>query len=395
MHLQPRNRRLSRSAAPDVTRFAFRQRRGWRERLSGKRTKALIALIAAITVPAMATPSPWNDLDVSADKTAFATVAPMPFEQPGGSFPGSAFYYVEADFRPAHGLGGALDVAPGSGRFFDPLAVLGGDPAQAVETRSAGPAARAFRGGGSGLDVARALQCLATAVYYEAASESIGGQKAVAQVVLNRVAHPTYPASVCGVVYQGSERRTGCQFSFTCDGSLRRTPSARGWATAMRVAREALAGDVYEPVGLATHYHTIWISPYWAPSLDFVGVVGAHRFYRWRGAAGQPAAFRTAYVGGEPLPRPKPRSAAADGEIDDPLDPAALARAYAEARSQAEANASSPAAATSLSAPAAAPRYTQAVEARGGDAQFRTGKLPQSGSVREEFANAGQWKQQP
>lgn len=388
---------MSRSAAPDAPRFAFRPRRGWRERLGGQRTKALMALIAAITVPAMATPSPWEGLSGGTEQAALAAaVAPMPFERPGSSFPGSAFYYVEADAQLAHGFVRALDSAGGSGRFFDPLAVLGGDPAQAVETRDAGPAARSFRGGGSGLDMVRALQCLATAVYYEAASESIGGQKAVAQVVLNRVAHPTYPASVCGVVYQGSERRTGCQFSFTCDGSLRRTPSTRGWSTALRVAREALAGDVYEPVGLATHYHTIWINPYWASNLDFVGVVGAHRFYRWRGAAGLPAAFRTAYLGGEPLPRPKPRSTEASDTIADPLDPAALARAYGEARRQAEAAAGSPAAAAaSRSASADAPRYTQAIEARGGDAQFRAGKLPQSGSVREEFANAGQWKQQP
>ncbi len=386
---------MPRSAVPDTARFAFQRRRGWRERLGGKRTRAVIALIAAITVPAMAAPSEWKGFYLGATETvADAAVLPMPNELPGGSFPGSAFYYVEVDPQPARGANLGLAGSTGNGRFFDPLAVLGGDPAQAVETRSAGPAARSFRGGGSGLDLARALQCLATAVYYEAASESIGGQKAVAQVVLNRVAHPTYPGSVCGVVYQGSERRTGCQFSFTCDGSLRRTPSARGWATAMKVAREALAGDVYAPVGLATHYHTIWINPYWAPSLDFVGVIGAHRFYRWRGAAGLPAAFRTAYVGGEPLPWPKPRSAASDGAIADPLDPDVLARAYDEARMQSEAAASG-AAPANPSAAGASPVYSQAIEARGGDAQFRAKLLPQSGTLREEYARAGQWKQQP
>ncbi|MFN5901342.1 MAG: cell wall hydrolase, partial [Novosphingobium sp.] len=84
----------------------------------------------------------------------------------------------------------------------------------------AGPIARAMRVDNSGVDRSRALQCLAAAVYYEARSESDVGQRAVAQVVLNRVAHPSYPNTVCGVVYQGSERTTGCQFSFTCDGSL-------------------------------------------------------------------------------------------------------------------------------------------------------------------------------
>ncbi|UIP08108.1 cell wall hydrolase [Erythrobacter sp. SDW2] len=385
-------------AAPDTPRFAFQRKRRWRDRLGGKRGKALLALFAAITVPAMAAPDQWGAFNLGNGDDAKLTdeVTPMAFEQPGGSFPGSAFYYVEADNELAGGINGALDTTVGAGQYFDPLAVLNGDPAQAVETHDAGPSARAFRGGGSGLDMARALQCLATAVYYEAASESIGGQKAVAQVVLNRVAHPTYPGSICGVVYQGSERKTGCQFSFTCDGSLRRTPSARGWATALKVAREALGGDVYEPVGLATHYHTIWISPYWAPSLDFIGVIGAHRFYRWRGAAGQPSAFRTVYIGGEPLPKPKPQTSLAQPSEADPLDPVALARAYEEARKKAEADSRSTTPVAGRTATAGpAPRYTQDIEDRGGDAQFRAEKLPQSGSVREEYANAGKWKEQP
>ena len=391
-----KDRRLPAATAPDVPRFAFQRRRSWRDRLGGKRGKALLALFVAITVPAMAAPDEWGAFNLGGGEAKLTDeVTPMAFEQPGGSFPGSAFYYVEADAELASGINGALDTTAGSGRFFDPLAVLDGDPAQAVETHDAGPSARAFRGGGSGLDMARALQCLATAVYYEAASESIGGQKAVAQVVLNRVAHPTYPNSVCGVVYQGIERKTGCQFSFTCDGSLRRTPSARGWATALKVAREALAGDVYEPVGLATHYHTIWISPYWAPSLDFIGVIGAHRFYRWRGAAGQPSAFRTVYIGGEPLPKPKAQTSLAQPE-SDPLDPVALARAYEEARKKAESESrSSVPVAGRAAAPGPAPRYTQEIEERGGDAQFRAEKLPQSGSVRDEYANAGKWKEQP
>ncbi|WP_284125850.1 cell wall hydrolase [Parerythrobacter aestuarii] len=373
-------------AASDAPRFAFqRKRSGMRAWMGSKRGKALITLAAAVTVPAVAAPSEWTAFGLAPDEAALApAVEPMPFEQAGGSFPGSAFYYLEdapqlaVEFDTAtHGTGG---------QYFNPLEVLNGDPSRAVETHDAGPAARAFRSGGSGLDKARALQCLATAVYYEAASESIGGQKAVAQVVLNRVAHPTYPRSVCGVVYQGSERQTGCQFSFTCDGSLNRKPSASGWARAQRVAREALAGEVYAPVGLATHYHTTWVSPYWAPSLDYLGTIGAHRFYRWRGAAGKPGAFGTVYIGGEPLPRPNPRSSLAkDTPTADPLDPVALARAYEEARRKAEAEARA----------ATAPRYTPAVEAAGGDAQFRAEKLPQSGSVREEFANAGQWKEQP
>ncbi|NNC59747.1 MAG: cell wall hydrolase [Erythrobacter sp.] len=308
----------------------------------------------------------------------------MPFEQAGMNFPGSAFYYLEDAPRLAVDFERQPIGDEAGGQFYNPLEVMSGDPSRAVEVRDAGPAARAFGAGGSGLDMARALQCLASAVYYEAASESIGGQKAVAQVVLNRVAHPTYPRSVCGVVYQGSERSTGCQFSFTCDGSLARKPSTTAWARAMRVAREALAGEVYAPVGFATHYHTTWVSPYWAPSLDFIGTIGAHRFYRWRGAAGKPSAFSTTYIGGEPLPRPRARSAAID-RADDPLDPATLAKSFEDARRSAASQATGP----------AAPRYSPSIEAAGGDAQFRAEKLPQSGGVREEYARAGQWKDQP
>jgi hypothetical protein len=146
-----------------------------------------------------------------------------------------------------------------------------------------------------------ALDCLAAAVYYEAASESLTGQRGVAQVVLNRVRHPAYPNSVCGVVYQGSERRTGCQFSFTCDGSLARVPSTSGWQRALGVAAAALAGYVEPTVGTATHYHTKWVVPYWSSSLTKLTNIGAHIFYRWNGANGLPGAFSQRYAGTEPL----------------------------------------------------------------------------------------------
>jgi len=137
----------------------------------------------------------------------------------------------------------------------------------------------------------RALRCLTEAVYYEARSESDEGQRAVAQVVLNRVRHPAYPNSVCGVVYQGSHRQTGCQFTFTCDGSLGGYIDAGAWARAGRIAAAALGGSVYRPVGLALNYHTTAIRPYWAPSLVRQAVIGAHIFYR-RPDSGEIGAFR-------------------------------------------------------------------------------------------------------
>lgn len=163
----------------------------------------------------------------------------------------------------------------------------------------AGPAAHPFGVRFTTEDAARALQCLTQAVYYEAASEGVSGQRAVAQVVLNRVRNPAFPASVCGVVFQGAERRTGCQFTFTCDGSLLRTPSRSGWRAASQVAVSALAGDVFAPVGHATHYHTYWVHPYWAPSLKRVNKIGTHIFYRWPGFWGTPGAFRQRYKGAE------------------------------------------------------------------------------------------------
>lgn len=147
----------------------------------------------------------------------------------------------------------------------------------------------------------RAETCLAQAIYYEAAGEGIDGGRAVAQVVLNRVRHPAYPASVCGVVYQGSERATGCQFSFTCDGSLGRAPGPSAWATARRLAEEALAGRVFGPVGHATHYHANYVLPYWADSLDKAVQVGRHIFYRLRGSVGDRRIFTQRYAGAEPL----------------------------------------------------------------------------------------------
>ena len=161
------------------------------------------------------------------------------------------------------------------------------------------PAARPFIFAGGIEDRARASDCLAAAVLYEAGDDAVG-QQAVAQVVLNRARHPAYPSTVCGVVFQGSERRTGCQFTFTCDGALNRQYSAAAWDRARGVVGMALAGYVYAPVGLATHYHTDWVVPYWSDSLEKITAVGTHLFFRWPGGWGKPAAFRQRSNGVEP-----------------------------------------------------------------------------------------------
>jgi spore germination cell wall hydrolase CwlJ-like protein len=180
-------------------------------------------------------------------------------------------------------------------------------PAEAVKlnaeipvTGGPNPAAAPFVFKGSNAARTQALQCLASAVYYEAGNQDEDGERAVAQVVLNRVRHPAFPSSVCGVVYQGSTRPTGCQFTFTCDGSLTREPDAEGWRRAYEVATDALSGYVYGPVGWATHYHADYVMPTWASSMAKNAIVGAHIFYRWGGSWGQPAVFTQAYAGREP-----------------------------------------------------------------------------------------------
>jgi spore germination cell wall hydrolase CwlJ-like protein len=129
-----------------------------------------------------------------------------------------------------------------------------------------------------------AAECLALAITYEAGHEPAAGQEAVAQVILNRVRHAAYPDSVCGVVWQGSQRRTGCQFTFTCDGSLRRPRSATQMVAARAVAVRVLAGESVDHVRGATHYHADYVAPYWAPTLTRVRQIARHVFYRTPGA---------------------------------------------------------------------------------------------------------------
>lgn len=278
----------------------------------------------------------------------------MPFEAAGDNFPGSAFYYLEEAPRMVAVEG------------YRPVEVIGQPAIAPAAIGKASLATPVLRIAGSDRDRVRAQQCMTQAIYYEAASESQSGQRAVAQVVLNRVAHPAYPRSVCGVVFQGSERATGCQFTFTCDGSLARRPSQVAWNRASRIAREALAGVVYAPVGTATHYHTLAVNPYWASSLDTVGVIGAHIFYRWKGQAGEVSAFRAAYAGGEPTPS---RARAVTPTAPDPVDAPVMAE---------------------IAAPESeTPKTAQAAPSQGETPSIPS--LPRSGAVRPEYANSGRW----
>ena len=160
-------------------------------------------------------------------------------------------------------------------------------------------AARPFVLTGSAEAREKALTCLTQAIYYEAAFEPLDGQRAVAQTVINRMRHPGYPKSICGVIFEGAARVTGCQFSFACDGSLARVPVPAMWANARAVAQRALSGYVFKPVGTATHYHADYVAPYWAPTLVKLKQLGQHIFYRWTGPSGTLKAFTGRYSGNE------------------------------------------------------------------------------------------------
>ncbi|MGN3974019.1 cell wall hydrolase [Tsuneonella sp. SYSU-LHT278] len=325
----------------------------------------------------MAAPADWHGFESS--PTASVPEAAMPFETPGDSFPGSAFFYLEDLPQLSVDTGRAGPVEAGD-------EMPSANPGPSLAARGARP----FVPSGSGLDKARALQCMTLALYYEAANEPTDGQRAVAQVILNRVAHPSYPNSVCGVVFQGSERRTGCQFSFTCDGSLDRRPVQATWMRARRVAMAALGGSVYRPVGFATHYHATYVMPYWAPSLTNVGTIGLHTFYRWRGLAGTADAFVARYAASEPVAAPHPRT------YRDPVgsapDPVVLAQAFEAARAKAAAGAG-PGAAPAYVPPSPV-AYAPALAARG-ESDFATGNLPPASGIRAEYANSGRWIAQP
>jgi spore germination cell wall hydrolase CwlJ-like protein len=123
--------------------------------------------------------------------------------------------------------------------------------------------------------------CLARAVYFEARSESELGQMAVAKVILNRVKSPEYPNTICGVVYQGTQRRNSCQFSFACDGLPDDIRQPGAWAQAKRIAQRAIDGDpkVASKLGGALHYHADYVKPKWARSMRKAIKIGRHIFY--------------------------------------------------------------------------------------------------------------------
>ncbi|HVY34422.1 MAG TPA: cell wall hydrolase [Caulobacteraceae bacterium] len=211
------------------------------------------------------------------------------------------------------------------------------------------------------LDSARDLECLTQAVYYEARGESAEGQRAVAQVVLNRVHHPAFPKTVCAVVFQGAAVGHGCQFSFACDGSMhdRREPAA--WRRAETVAARALGGVVMASVGKSTHFHAVGYGSQWDGDMIRVAQVGMHIFFRF--GRGGPAAMhlpadglQTAQAAAStPVPQPGPVLASL-------LPPSVVGGAAASTRAEAKA--------------APAPKESQPQSAPNGGVQPTSGPAP-------------------
>ncbi|MCB2051456.1 MAG: cell wall hydrolase [Novosphingobium sp.] len=163
-----------------------------------------------------------------------------------------------------------------------PGVIAPGETEKAATTGGPVVPATPFEYQGDRVNKQRAEECLAAAAWYEAGDDAIG-QRAVIQTVLNRVRNRSFPNSVCGVVFEGSQLPTGCQFTFTCDGSLdRRRPSAVARNRALKLAEQAMSGFVDESVGDATHYHADYVTPWWSAKLERLSAVGPHIFYRWR-----------------------------------------------------------------------------------------------------------------
>jgi hypothetical protein len=313
-----------------------------------------LILPIASCVPAIAGSGPTLEFD-SAETPVLAAAAPVAAPPQASAATG---------VLPAFDFGTTGASLEGSGAIAAnanlPIAALPSPAAAAYAFRPTTP-----------VDQMRSLDCLTQAIYYEAGNQSEDGQRAVAQVVLNRVRHPAWPNTVCGVVYQGAMRPGGgCQFTFTCDGSLMRTPVTSLWIRARQYAAEALAGRTFAGVGLSTFYHANYVFPGWAPRLVKTATIGAHIFYRLPGLAGAAGAFSDAYAGGVPVVRGSNYMARASG---------GAIPAIAEA----------PVFASESYRPAPAPAPVPSDIPQ--DPRWQPNNLPQSG-VREEFQQSGQWR---
>ncbi|WP_246413803.1 cell wall hydrolase [Rubricella aquisinus] len=130
-------------------------------------------------------------------------------------------------------------------------------------------------------DGGRQWECLTQALYFEARGETLAGQIAVAEVILNRVDDRRYPSSICGVIEQGAHRRNACQFSYMCDGEREVITERDSWETLGKVARVMMDGRPRYLTAGATHYHATFVNPGWASRLIQTTWIGDHKFFRY------------------------------------------------------------------------------------------------------------------
>ncbi|MER9404264.1 cell wall hydrolase [Mesorhizobium caraganae] len=183
----------------------------------------------------------------------------------------TAYAQAEPDYAKASPFEALLqDEEPNSGRFIPPMAK--GDHSWIQNPLPASVFSK------------KEQACLANGIYFEARGESVRGQAAVAQVILNRVRNPAYPNSICGVVYQNDNWLNRCQFSFACDGRKKRIESPANYRTAQDVAMAVTAGKIFIPeVGSSTHYYANYVHPGWARTMQKMTKIGLHIFYRTYG----------------------------------------------------------------------------------------------------------------
>ncbi|KWV90960.1 cell wall hydrolase [Erythrobacter sp. YT30] len=258
--------------------------------------KKLAWLVLALAALGAAAGAAWAMLPVIQGdyKTVFSVSLNRKSAAPTNRIPLADISAMAADF-----VAVGADAPEGLGDELTPQSAFELNAARPFGDRPIAPAS-SFASGLSGADLYRAEGCLAVAGLYEA-GPSRDDQRPVMQVVLNRVRHPAWPNSVCGVVFQGAARSTGCQFSFTCDGSMqRRQYSDQQYQAAKTLAAMMLRGATDPRVGWSTHYHTDWVYPHWSDNLDKTAAVKTHVFFRWPGYWGTKDAFTSRPAGKEP-----------------------------------------------------------------------------------------------
>lgn len=233
---------------------------------------AAVVVITAGGMPAMAmrASDQREDADWSARASAFNDYLNAPVEAGGEPAARLTLAVQAADYGWRARASTTVAQADFGGRAITVATQVHSGKGAKFQTAAYGPSAKSVR----------EQRCLAEAIYYEARGESRIGQMAVAEVVANRVRSSIYPDSFCAVVYQGSDRATGCQFSFTCDGSMNKRPRGAAWREANVIASQVLMGMGRSLTNRATHYHTTAIDPYWSASLVETTRIGAHVFYR-------------------------------------------------------------------------------------------------------------------